>query len=91
MRGAALEAGEFKVRLEGRKLRGAFVLIRTARWRGKATTDKTKWLLIHRRDETAQAGWDAEDHPLSVKTGRTNDDVWAGVRPDRTRRAPRRR
>jgi bifunctional non-homologous end joining protein LigD len=89
--GAALEAGELKVRLEGRKLHGGFVLIRTERWRGKATGDKTKWLLIHRRDEAAQPGWDAEEHPLSVKTGRTNDEVWAGVRPHRTRRAPRRR
>jgi bifunctional non-homologous end joining protein LigD len=89
--GAALEAGELKVRLEGRKLHGGFVLIRTERWRGKATADKTKWLLIHRRDEAAQPGWDAEDHPLSVKTGRTNDEVWAGVRPQRTHRAPRRR
>ena len=36
-----------------------------------------QWLLIHKRDEAAVPGWDAEDHPQSVKTGRTNDDVKA--------------
>ncbi|HEY6608794.1 MAG TPA: DNA ligase D, partial [Candidatus Limnocylindria bacterium] len=35
------------------------------------------WLLIHKRDEASVKGWDAEDHPQSVKTGRTNDDVKA--------------
>ena len=29
------------------------------------------------RTPTTQPGWDAEDHPQSVKTGRTNDDVKA--------------
>ena len=29
------------------------------------------------RDEHAVEGWDAEDHPRSVKTGRTNDEVKA--------------
>ena len=32
-------------------------------------SDRRKWLLIHRRDDTAIEGWDAEDHPASVKTG----------------------
>ena len=36
-----------------------------------------QWLLIKKKDEAAQPGWDAEDHPQSVKTGRTNDDVKA--------------
>ncbi len=36
-----------------------------------------QWLLIHKRDDHAQSGWDAEDHPHSVKTGRTNDEVKA--------------
>ncbi len=31
----------------------------------------------HKRGPESQAGWDAEDHPQSVKTGRTNDDVKA--------------
>src|SRR5256885_513290 len=36
-----------------------------------------QWLLIKKRDATAIAGWDAEDHPQSVKSGRTNDEVKA--------------
>ena len=31
--------------------------------------------MIHKRDEAAVDAWDAEDHPASVKTGRTNDEV----------------
>lgn len=67
----ALRDGELKVRLEGEKLHGGFVFIRTDRMR----RGKDKWLLIHRRDDEAVPGWDAEDFPTSVKTGRTNDDV----------------
>ena len=36
-----------------------------------------QWLLIHKRDDASVAGWDAEGHPQSVKTGRTNDEVKA--------------
>ena len=67
----ALRHGELKVRLEGEKVHGNFVFIRTDRMK----RGKDKWLLIKRRDEAAVEGWDAEDHPASVKTGRTNDDV----------------
>ena len=34
---------------------------------------KESWLLLHKNDDTAVPGWDPEDHPESVKTGRTND------------------
>jgi bifunctional non-homologous end joining protein LigD len=71
--GSALESGELKVVLEGEKLHGGFVFLRVDLGRD----GKDKWLLIHRRDEAAVPGWDAEDHPFSVRTGRTNDDVAA--------------
>ena len=71
----ALAAGELKFTLEGEKLKGAFVLIRTNWYRGR----KDQWLLIHRRDESAVGGWDAEDYPESVKSGRTNDELAAGA------------
>ncbi len=70
---AALRAGELKLRIDGVKLRGGFVLIRM-RW---AEGPKEQWLLIHRRDADAVPGWDPEDYPESVKTGRTNEDVAA--------------
>ena len=80
----AIDAGEFKFRLDGKKLSGNFVLIRTAGFGRRRDTAqgalRQKWLLIHRRDETAVDGWDTEEHPLSVKTGRTNDEVAAGRR-----------
>ena len=84
----ALRAGELKLVLEGEKLRGGFVLIRTDGW-GKSRRTKPKWLLIHRRDDAAIHGWDAEDHPASVKSGRTNEDVAAGRRATSRRRSPR--
>ena len=80
MLGRAIEDGEFKFELEGEKLHGAFVLVRTAgfgRYRARPDGSRAKWLLIHRRDEHAIPGWDAEDEPRSVKTGRTNDEVAA--------------
>ena len=69
---AAIESGDLHIDLHGQKLAGRFVLVR----RGKPD-DKEQWLLLHKHDEHAVAGWDPEDHPLSVKSGRTNDEVKA--------------
>ena len=84
---SALLAGELKLVLEGEKLRGGFVLIRTDGW-AKSRRTKPKWLLIHRRDDAAIHGWDAEDHPASVKSGRTNEEVAASRHAKPRRRAP---
>ncbi len=73
----AVEDGELHAELHGAKLRGRFVLVRTS----PADSDKDEWLLLHKRDDFAVDGWDAEDHPKSVLTGRTNDEVKAD--PDR--------
>jgi bifunctional non-homologous end joining protein LigD len=71
--GRALADGELHVDLHGEKLRGRFVLVRTAS-RG---SDRDSWLLLHKRDEFAVEGWNPEDHPRSVLSGRTNDEVKA--------------
>jgi len=79
---AAVRGGELKFRLHGERLTGRFTIVRTNRrdaYGRKA--EREQWLLIHKRDEAAVPGWDAEDHPTSVKTGRTNDEVAAGVEP----------
>jgi bifunctional non-homologous end joining protein LigD len=74
----AIANGELHVELHGQKLRGRFVLIR----RGKDRSGKEQWLIFHKRDEHAVAGWDPEQHPQSVRSGRTNDEV--AERPDAT-------
>ncbi len=74
---AAVAAGELHAELHGAKLRGRFVLVRT----GQGSAGKEQWLLLHKHDEFAAPGWDAEDHPRSVLSGRTNDEVLAD--PDR--------
>jgi bifunctional non-homologous end joining protein LigD len=76
--GAALRKGEVKFRLHGERLSGRFTIVRTSGRHGD-TDDREKWLLMHKKDEAAVAGWDAEDHPTSVKSGRTNDEVKASV------------
>ncbi len=69
----ALDDGELHFDVAGEKLRGRLVLIRTR----TAPGGKQEWLLLHKRDEHAVPGWDAEDHPRSALTGRTNDEVAA--------------
>ena len=77
---AAVENGELKFVLHGQKLRGRFTIVRTNRRPGTAATqafedESEQWLLIKKRDVAAVPGWNAEDHPQSVRTGRTNDEV----------------
>jgi bifunctional non-homologous end joining protein LigD len=80
--GAAVAAGELHLDLYGQKLRGRFVLVRRARRNGDAGgAGKEQWLLLHKRDEHAVPGWDPEEHPRSVLSGRTNEQVKAD--PDR--------
>src|SRR3954451_22195117 len=68
---AALDAGELHVDLFGEKLRGRFVFVRTRR----GGFEKEEWLLLHKHDDFAVDGWNPEDHPRSVLSGRTNDEV----------------
>jgi bifunctional non-homologous end joining protein LigD len=71
---AAVESGELHAEVRGHKLRGRLVLVR----RGKGGAGGGKdWMLLHKHDEHAVAGWDPEDHPRSVLSGRTNDEVLA--------------
>ncbi len=80
---AALLAGELKFRLNGQRLRGRYTIVQTGGKRDAfgRMSEPGQWLLIHKRDDDAVAGWDAEEHPTSVKSGRTNDEVAAGVEP----------
>ncbi|HEY2190901.1 MAG TPA: DNA polymerase ligase N-terminal domain-containing protein [Actinomycetospora sp.] len=74
---AAVAAGELHLDLEGEKLAGRFVLVRRRARDGDDRSGKEQWVLVHKHDDHAQEGWDPEDHPRSVLSGRTNDEVAA--------------
>jgi len=66
-----LERGELRVRLDGTKLKGGFVLVRTMMG-GK----KENWLLIKERDEQADAEGDILiDEPDSAVSGRSLTEI----------------
>jgi len=97
--GRAVRDGELKFELLGEKLRGRFTIVRTRGGAGRpgaraqeASVDageREQWLLIKKRDAAAVDGWDPESEPRSVKTGRTNDEVLAGVAATATSAGPR--
>lgn len=66
----AIAKGSLHADVEGRKLKGRLVLVR----RGGGAKDNA-WLLLHKHDAHAVTGWRPEDHPLSVLSGRTNEQV----------------
>ena len=72
-----LERGDFKFRLSGIKLNGDFALVRTKRGKGN------EWLLLKKKGLGAVPGWDAEQHSISVATGRTQAEIAANL-PART-------
>jgi bifunctional non-homologous end joining protein LigD len=65
---AALEKGDLKFTLHGKKLKGSWVLVRT---RGYGSSSKTSWLLIKHRDEFARSGEDiTQEIPRSAVSNR---------------------
>jgi bifunctional non-homologous end joining protein LigD len=73
--GKAVSKGELKLSLKGQKLRGRFTLVKTR----SRDPSEDSWLLIHKSDEHADPDWNVDDHPRSVKSGRTNDEVLTGM------------
>jgi bifunctional non-homologous end joining protein LigD len=71
---AAVAAGELHVDVTGEKLRGRLILVRSGPAAGPG---KEQWLLLHKHDDDAIDGWDPEDYPRSVLSGKTNDEVKA--------------
>ncbi len=70
-----LEKGDLKFRLKGKKLKGDFVL---ARMRSRRPGSKgTEWLMIKKRDEAVQPGFDANSAKLdySVLTKRSLAEI----------------
>lgn len=76
----ALEAGELKLRLDGIKLKGSWVLVRT-RSRGRAD-DGRSWLLIKHRDDWSGDVNVTQVAPDSVKSFGELADILADEQPD---------
>ncbi len=80
---AALAKGDLKFRLDGFKLKGSWVLVRTKGWgggRGSSSREgmgesKSSWLLIKHRDEWAGPIDITTFAPKSVKTDGTFKDI----------------
>ncbi|MDX2148363.1 MAG: DNA ligase D [Planctomycetota bacterium] len=81
----ALASGMLKFRLQGQRLKGRWMLVRT-----KREERQPQWLLIKERDAEASAGVHAETFATSVVTGRTMDEIarHAPARSDGLREQP---
>lgn len=70
---AMLSKGDLKFRLHGKKLNGEFVL---AHMRSRRPGSKgTEWLLIKKRDEATQPGFNIDSLDYSVLTGRSLAEI----------------
>src|ERR671914_61628 len=77
---AALKKGDLKFTLDGYKLKGSWVLVRTGgRWGGG---DGRSWLLIKHKDEWAGELDITDFAPRSVKSEGEFEDILAADRPD---------
>jgi bifunctional non-homologous end joining protein LigD len=85
----ALAKGDLKIRLNGYKLKGSWVLVRTGGYGGGSRDASRSWLLIKHRDEWAGDVDITTFAPLSVKSemdfheilASDNPDVWKTNRP----------
>ena len=77
---AALKKGDLKFTLDGYKLKGSWVLVRTGgRW---GSGDGRSWLLIKHRDDWAGELDITEFAPKSVKSDGEFEDILASDNPD---------
>ena len=70
---AMLAQGDLKFRLEGKKLHGDFAIVKM---KGRRPGSKgNEWLLIKKRDDQVEEGYDAENDDSSALTGRTMREI----------------
>jgi bifunctional non-homologous end joining protein LigD len=81
---AALKKGDLKFTLDGYKLRGSWVLVRTGgRWGSRSGGgDARSWLLIKHRDDWAGDLDITEFAPRSVRSDGDFEDILAADKPD---------
>ncbi len=68
---AQIAKGSLKFELFGKKLQGIFALVHIKGRDG----EENAWLLIKERDDHVDPKWRVEDHPESVKSGKTLADI----------------
>ena len=73
--------GDLKFHLNGEKLKGDFALVHM-KGRGKGN----EWLILKKRDDFAQEGWDVEAHAYSVLSGRTQEEIARNLPARKTKR-----
>jgi bifunctional non-homologous end joining protein LigD len=86
---AALKKGDLKLTLDGYKLKGSWVLVRTKGARWSSTGADRSWLLIKHRDDWAGEVDITAFAPLSIKSGgdfadilsKDDPDIWQSHRP----------
>ena len=81
----ALEKGDLKFTLDGYKLKGSWVLVRTRGWGGSkrsSSDDGRNWLLIKHKDEWSGDVDITEFAPKSVKSEGDFEDILAADTPD---------
>jgi len=80
---AALKKGDLKFTLDGYKLKGSWVLVRTGGWGSRGGGgDGRSWLLIKHRDDWAGELDITEFAPKSVKSEGDFEDILAADKPD---------
>jgi bifunctional non-homologous end joining protein LigD len=79
---AALKKGDLKFTLDGYKLKGSWVLVRTGGRYGSRGGDARSWLLIKHRDDWAGEVDITEFAPRSVKSDGDFEDILAADNPD---------
>jgi len=79
---AALAKGDLKFTLDGYKLKGSWVLVRTRGWGNNAKNDGKSWLLIKHRDDWAGDLDITTFAPKSVKSDQDFPEILASESPD---------
>lgn len=71
--GGPLEKGDFKFRLNGKKLKGEFAIVHMRS--RKPGSKGNEWLLLKKKDAHARPGWNAGDYDRSVLTERSLEQI----------------
>lgn len=69
----AMEKGELKFRVYGKKIQGSFALVKT-----KGFGPKDSWLMIKHKDEFVKEGYDPHAFDTSIRSGKSLKEIEKG-------------